>query len=411
VTATRRLVAVICAIGLLAGVGGGAYLVWEPGTRPETRLRLGQQALRAGDQATAEHYLWLLEAAGARDAAHLLRAELFFRQAKPLLDAGKRDVTLPALQRCQEELNRIRDRGPLRREAAALSGQCLLYLDEPAQAERAFTFVLQEDPDNLDAHRGLAALYFDQGASDRSVEHLQTWARLDVTDGRPLRQIGLIAKSLETYGRAIPAYEEALRRRLSERTAREVRGELAECLIRETAYERALDLLREAEGPAVPELKAECLYNVGRPADAERLLDAVLAEAARRGAPPSAGALRLRARLFQDAHRPGDAAALLERAVAVAPGDYATAFQLAQVYEELARRPEAEAQRRRADELKGLLTEMNRLNEEALGNAWDPGVRRKLADLCVKLGRPDQAQLWLRAAAACAPHQAGAKSP
>jgi tetratricopeptide (TPR) repeat protein len=97
--------------------------------------------------------------------------------------------------------------------------------------------------------------------------------------------------------------------------------------------------------------------------------------------------------------------------VAVAPGDYATAFQLAQVYEELARRPEAEAQRRRADELKGLLTEMNRLNEEALGNAWDPGVRRKLADLCVKLGRPDQAQLWLRAAAACAPHQAGAKSP
>jgi len=52
---------------------------------------------------------------------------------------------------------------------------------------------------------------------------------------------------------------------------------------------------------------------------------------------------------------------------------------------------------------------MARLNDEANQRPWDAEVRRRLAALCEQRGKPDEAAMWLKAAAACA--QAGSAEP
>src|SRR5262249_4069757 len=147
--------------------------------------------------------------------------------------------------------------------AAAVSGRCLLQLGETHQAERAFLFVLAQQPTNPDAHRGLAAVYFDQGALKRAAKHCEEWANLAPGDGRPCRFLALILKDLDHKSEAVAAYREALRRDLSDNVTQEVRVELAEMLTKTGAYAEALATLDRcdalaAQNPKVMTLRAEC---------------------------------------------------------------------------------------------------------------------------------------------------------
>src|SRR5207247_11209982 len=102
----------------------------------------------AGDIVQAEQYADLLEAGGAADHAHLLKGEI----------ALARDGFTQALA----HFNRIRDQGALRLQAAFLSGKCLLSLRNLRESERALLFVLDQQPDHVEAHRLLAIIYYDQ---------------------------------------------------------------------------------------------------------------------------------------------------------------------------------------------------------------------------------------------------------
>ena len=222
--------------------------------------------------------------------------------------------------------------------------------------------------------------------------------------------MGTIYKGLEQYVLAIPCYEAALERQLSDNAAHEARVELAECLVKTLDFERAWPLL-ENEPASTADLfaiRGECLAGMARTGEAEAVLDLGL-----KNYPRSVTLLQRRAKLYQDAHHPHEAAALLERAIEIDTGDYPSHFLLAQVYESLERPAPAAEQRRLSEQIKGYLVEMNRLHTEAMGNPWDAEVRRRLADVSLKLGRPDQANLWLQAAAACAPAQkeAGLAAP
>ena len=56
-------------------------------------------------------------------------------------------------------LNQIHGEGALLVEAASLSGRCLLRLGNLLEAERAFSFVLSQNPDFVDAEsKTLSAL-------------------------------------------------------------------------------------------------------------------------------------------------------------------------------------------------------------------------------------------------------------
>src|SRR5947199_218337 len=80
--------------------------------------------------------------------------------------------------------------------AAALTGQCLLALGAVREADRVFRSVVAEQPDQVDAHRGLAVIAYDLGQLGEAVEHLRRVAELDAADPRPHRLIGLIYKDM-----------------------------------------------------------------------------------------------------------------------------------------------------------------------------------------------------------------------
>jgi tetratricopeptide (TPR) repeat protein len=407
-SARRRLLVVVTAPVLLLGVTGALGVWWYRTTRPDYRLRCGVEALQRGDRHGAERLAMLLQASGARDHAELLRAQILFQQAKPYLDAEQTEAAMPLLHQCLDTCGRIRDQGGIRVQAAALTGECLLYLHEPAQAERAFTFVLTERPDYADAHRGLAALYFDQGASTAALPHLKEVARLDPGDGRPYRMMGHIYMELEQRDLAIAAFQEALRRRLSSDFAGDVRVTQAECLVKEGRHADALQILDACDpearrSPSLVALRAECLATLGQREEARVLLDTSLADHSR-----SPELLRARAGLHREAGEAKAEAELLERLLAIDRHDYTSRYQLVQAYEILGRSAEAAQQRRLCQETHDALAEMTKLHDQALQHPWDPGVRRQLAEVCRQLDRPDQAELWLRAAAACPPAQPSA---
>jgi tetratricopeptide (TPR) repeat protein len=391
-------------LGCLAGVaslaGGGVW--WYRTTRPAYLLRQGQEALRGGDLAGAHQLADRLEAGGAADHAHLLRGEAFFREAGPHLGTPEEHAALPLLQRAVREFNQIHDQGALRLEAAALSGQCILYAKNPAEAARVFRFVLEQKPDHIDAHRGLAAVYYDQGADLLAVRHLEEVARLDPHDGRAHRLMGRIYKERAAqHDKAIPCYREALRRHLSPPVAEQVREELAECLVREGDFAEGLEVLEGSNPPAdrqakVLALRGECLHGLGRPERARSVVEQALTTH-----PDSLDLLRVSGRLHLDANEARAAARHLARAAALDRSDYRSRHLLALVYERLGRRDEAAEQRRLVEETRERLKKVTQLSGEVASNPWDASLHLRLAELCDQLGKSAEAEMWRRSAAAC----------
>jgi tetratricopeptide (TPR) repeat protein len=376
---------VIAGVLALLGVGGA---FWYQSTRPAHLLRRGQQALRQGDFSQAERLATRLEHAGHTNHAHLLRCELYFRGHD--------------YARAVEEFNQIQDQGNLLVEASALCGRWfLLELHRPAEAERFLTFVVHRQPNNIDAHRGLATLYYDQRAWVPAVLHLLKWAELDPRDGRAHRFMGLIYKDLDQPTPAIECYEEALRRQLAAPVVEEVKEELAECLVTQSHYERSLALLDSCkpqpdELPKLLALRGECLWGLGRSSEAQALLDSALAKH-----PRDPELLRLRAKIYLGTNEVQAAIGLLERAVEPDRNDYAARYLLAQAYQALGRSKEAALQRRLADQTKESLLKLTDLIKKASDKPWDGPVRQQLAALCEKLGKPKLAEMWRRAALCC----------
>jgi tetratricopeptide (TPR) repeat protein len=385
----RGVLARLLILALVLGSAGAVGWRWYKTTRPDYRLRQGQESLREGDWDAAEQLAERLDGAGYPDHAHLLRGEAFLRQGK----------INPAIS----EFNQIRDQGDLLVDACAVYGQSfLLSFHRPAEAERFLRFVVSRRADHIDAHRCLATIYYDQGAWVPAVLHLMAWGDLDRRDGRPYRMMGLIYKDLDQPTQAIPCYQEALRRELTDRVAEEVREELSESLVAQSHYDEALSTLqacgnRVAEEPKLLALRAECLWCLGRPAEARDLLDPALTRH-----PRCSELLRLRAKMHMGAGEPQAAVPLLERAVGIDRHDYASRFQLAHAYQALGRRGEAAEQLRRGQQTQDALKELTNLIKEAGEKPWDGQVRRRLADSYQRLDRSEAAR-WVQAAAACPP--------
>jgi tetratricopeptide (TPR) repeat protein len=372
------------AVACLATAGGGW---WYHVTRPAYRWQRGQEALRDEDWHRVEAIARKLEGSGEADRARLLRGEALYRQRR-YADAVA-------------ELNQVRDEGDLRLRAAMIQGKCFLRLNLLRQGHLVFSFVVDQQPDNADAHRGLAALYYDLGDLNRAVSHLEQVARLVPDDGRPYRQIGLIDKDLAQNADAVAAYRKALGRELNPTVREEVRLELAEVLVKQLDYQAALEVLdRPApdtlESVRAMGLRAECLSGLSRADEARDVLDRALQR------DPSDGLLlRLRGQMYLSDGQPEQAAALLEKAVALDPQDDLSRYQLALAYSRMNREKDAAEQQERVKEIRDRLELLTRLSKEAMDRPWEADVRLRLAEVCQQSGRANLAQMWRRAAEAC----------
>jgi tetratricopeptide (TPR) repeat protein len=386
---SRRIRLALLTCLCLAGTGGWWYFHTS---RPEYRLRRGQEAVRAGRYQAAEAEAAALEADGHMEAALLLRGEA-------LLLRGEAQERTEDVVAALSMLNQIHAEGVILVEAAALSGRCLLRLGNLLEAERAFSFVLSQNPDFVDAHRGLMAVYYDLGALTHAKNHAMKWAELAPRDGRPHRFLGLISKDMGNYQEAVAPYRAALERELKSQAREEVKIELAECLIRLLNYTAAYEALESSRPPEeflarVLTAKAECQRALG---DAEKAQE--LVAQALEVSPRFTEALRVRARLALDADEPALAASGLERAAALAPHEFDTHHLLGRAYGQLGEEKKALAARQQVKEIQSRLDELTQLTLETMEHPKDAKLHHRLADLYVQMGMPEMAVARRRVAA------------
>jgi Flp pilus assembly protein TadD len=294
-----------------------------------------------------------------------------------------------------EYLAAIPPESPVGMEAAIRVAQATVALRRPFEAMSALYFVLQKNPQHVEAHRWLATIYYDQGDYLRTIPHLEKVAELDPSDARPHRLLGLIYRDLDKLDDAIAAYSESLRRNPHPPDEEEVRVEMAVCLLRVYREAEAIDAVAGWDTPAAAAIRAEAMLALGHEQQATELLDRELTKH-----PDYIGLLRLRGERFLAAGQPEQAVAILERVVREAPHDLRSRTQLARAYHLLGRTADAEAQNREVQEYMELIQKVHDKNIKAMEDPWDAVTRRELADLCEKIHRPELARMWRRAAEA-----------
>lgn len=382
----RRLLAVAAVV-----LGSGALGWWWWHSRPGRHLARAEAALEAGDPAGAVEWLAVPEAAASastRDRAYLLRA-------RAAVERGAPGEAARALDRVRPHAARL----------AFWRGRTLYAAKQPLLAIGWFRAALRERPDDAEAHRWLAAAAYDLGDRSTVVSALEAAARLDPNDARVWRTLGMIFKENVEYEEARDAFARSLK---LDRAQPEVRLELAEMLLKlgePDAAERELAACRGhvAEGRHA-ELLGESLQLRGDTAGFRAAVEAGL-----KAAPRSPGLLAQKAQLDLLDGRPDAALERLDRAVAADPYRAQTIYQRGVVLRRLGRDEDARRDVDRAAALNAAVAEMSKLNEQAARDPHDAGVRCRLGQLCVELGKPELAASWYRAALACDPHHEGAR--
>jgi len=383
-------------------------------------FRAGLAAAGRADAATARRIVRELRGREAATAAGVIESRLLVTRGfvQPAID-GLDAVDVAATD---DEIRRASLL--VLAEAAARSGR-------HADVEPILAPVLATNPDDVDAHRLLAASLYDIGSIDPAIHHLRETARLAPLDPRPHRLLGLIHNDYERYDDAIGFYEESLRRAPDQPSRDEVLLELAACQAKVLRHADALATLDRIGGIAVAEsgavagsapqaadatgsaqegtgttgpaarataadvLRAECLVALGRIDAARGLVDAVLDRS-----PDDLGGLVLEGTILLEDGLAAKAAETLDRAVQGHPHDYIARLKLAQALDQAGRTDEARAAREAAEMIRRRREEFAELHREAWDHPRDPQVRLRLAEVADEMGRPDLAEVWRAAAAA-----------
>jgi len=369
-------------------LGAGIWWFYERQVSADRLLATGRSALARGDWDKVREVAEQLERAGYQQHSRLLRAEWLWNR-------GEVASALALAEGVQAE-------GRLRIEAAVIVGKCLLTLENRQEAFRVFRWVVEQDAEQVDAHRGLAALAYDLGQWHQAEWHLRRVAELDRQDPRPYRLLGLMYKDLSRWEEAESAYRAAWERGVEGAMRVDVALELAEVLLQRAMYEEALTWTQTVTSETstqrikTAQLRAEGLYGLGRWQEATAELEAIPREQW------TAGMWRCRGRLHRDADQLSEAAACLEAAVRLDPNDVESWHVLAQVYESLNKKEAAMQARQRVEDIQKHLQQLTQLTHQAMERPWDSAVRQKLADLNEQLGHPELARIWRKAAAECA---------
>jgi tetratricopeptide (TPR) repeat protein len=375
----------------VVAVAAAAVAVYVFSQRPPSANQIladGQAAIRDGDAEKADRLADQLAAGGHAEHAALLRGEGLFRRRK--------------FDRAEQELVKVDGNSPLYPQAAVLFGHCKLAAGDVPLAEQLFRGVLEHWPDDVEAHRGMAEVYFTLGANTKVVDELEAVARLDPADTRPWMFKGGFYSDVGLLAEAIAAYEQALERAKSPAQVKAARLGLAESLLKFGQHARAQEVLAALpesarSDPAVLAFKADALLRSGDLPAAEAAIASVVS-----GKSPSAAALTTAGKIAFEQGRYDRAVEWLERAAADV-SYYEAHYHLAQALTRLGKAEEGAARQKRADEIKNDLQQMSQLVDVAGSRPWDRAVREKLAEVSRRLGKTDIADKWLKAAKQCPP--------
>lgn len=388
---SRRWLLVSAAVLAAAGASA-AYRGWSHS--PSVRFERAWKALQQGDLAQVEReQIAVCRAPGYEEHCRLLSGVL-------LLAAEDYPQAL-------RELAGIDPRGPLGVPARLRMGECLYRLNRLADAERVLKALLVDEPDCLDAHRWLAATYYDLWAVEPALVHLRKVAELDPDDYRPHHLMGIIYRDVDKFREAGDAFAQALARHPPPEFQSEIAQDLAQVLIVQREYDSALKVLEQIgnDDVRIPAMTAECYWGLGRADQAAGFL-----ETARRRDPQHRSVLLLTAQMAIQNGDPQAALEPLRTIVARDPHDHESRYRLALLYRQLGDGDAYAREIALRDASLKLVQRLHQLNVQAMQHPRDAAVRDEIATVCKSLGKTELAAAWKRAAEACRQSPASADS-
>lgn len=372
---------------ILLLASGYVYLQVAPPAN--SLLHDGQMSLRDGDLAKAEQFVEKLVSGGHMEHAALLQGESLYRRRK--------------FAQAESELAKVNGTSALYPQAAVLFAYCRLEAGDATTAQELLHGVLEDHPDDVEAHRGLAQVYFTLGANTRVVDELELVAKLDPSDTRPWMYKGGFYADVGLLVESVDAYEQALSRSVKPEQIGRARLGLAEALLKFGQHARAMEVLAglpstfQNDSNAIA-FKADALLRLGELKTAKELIASVVA-----GLSPGSAALTIAGRIEFEAGDYERALKLFERATVVDPAYHEAHYHLAQTLNRMGKTAAGAAQQKRADEIKADLQLMSQLMDGAGMRPWDATVREKIAVVSRRLGKEDIAIKWTKAAKMCPP--------
>ncbi len=378
---------------IVAGLVAGAGLLVVRRSRPTNStladgLRCVEQSDAEGVDRIEQSLLW----SGAKDEAVVVRSAWLVRRGR----------YSQALDRVTPDMLA----GPLKRYVLRLAGESLFHLGELDRAESLLMQLVTEHPDEVDAHRILAGMYYDLGSPELALKALNVVVRLAPLDYRPHQLAGMILADNENLLVAVEQLRRGLSKAPPDEPRREMQQQLAQALVRLRNFQGALDVLANAApSPVLDTLRAESVWSLGDAARAVQLVEDVLMNK-----PDFVTALKLKARLVEDAGQGEQAVTLLQKVLAAEPFDLDARYQLMQLLGVLGRGSERAVAQVEYDRYRGLQDRLVKLNQQANSDPTAVAPRRELVEVCRALGRPKLADMWRRAADYCVQRQRGGKS-
>lgn len=384
----RCATAGVAIVGLLVGacVVGMYFLNSETPSLVE-----GLRCVELGDAAGVDRIEHTLLKIGAQDEATVLRSAWLVRRT-----------------RYQQALNRLTPSmaaGPLRPHVLRLAGDSLFHLGEFDRAEPLLIQLVAEFPDEVDAHRALATMYYDLGSPELALKALDQVIRLAPLDYRPHHLAGVMLADNENFVTAAQQFRLGLSKAPSEEVRQMMQRELAQTLISLRDFQGALDALAGTPSSSATDTqRAECLWSLGNAEQAARLVDEVLTTH-----PENVHALKLKARFLEDAGQGEQATKLLQRALVTEPFDLDARYQLVQLYGALGRKEDQATELTEYNRFRELQNRLIELNQQANSDPNAEAPRRELVEVCRALGRHKLADMWQKAAEFCTRRQQSRK--
>jgi tetratricopeptide (TPR) repeat protein len=294
----------------------------------------------------------------------------------------------------------------LRPRAALAAAQAYYDLGQFQAVQQVLNDVLQQQPENIDAHRLLAALNYDLGINPRAIHHLETVARLDPQDPRPHRLIGLMRKDFQDYPAAVEAYRIALARDPQPGLAAEIRLELAQSLISQREYAAALEALTaDDQSPDALTVRLQCFDSLNRRGEAAAIVKAAHALTE----PPAELCLAL-GDFYESGGKPSEAIAAYEQAARIDPLDFIPRYKLSSAYARAGRDADARRELEAMQENRARYDQLHELQNQAMEKTEDADLRYRIGEAAAALGRQELAQAWYRAALGLDPTHAAAQA-
>ncbi len=318
------------------------------------------------------------------------RSEVTFLNGAQALFLNRPDLAL-------REFSAVQPKDKLRIPLLILTGEALYQTGEFVDAERCLLQAVAEDPENPDAHRWLATVYYDLGTMNRALLHLETISRLAPDDFRPHRMRGVIYREFDQNDEALAAFLKALELAVKPEDLADIRLSLALVEITRKEFERALQSLQESpDSAAVLAARAECWWNLG---DAKRAEEQLI-RSEELGEVTASGQ-RLQARMLIEDQKADVAITILSDLLTNDPSDNEAEYLLATAYRLAGDNALSTQHLQKSESLKALKTKLTSLSQQAMDDPDDAGVRDELASVCESLGMSEMAAVWRTAAAAC----------